>query len=158
MDYEDELDHDVDSIIAQIKNQGKSIKNVEKERPELKKEDLEKFVIDNAASVVVDSIEMIQSLKMDVMAGGDSKMVEATAELVKAVTGAIDALSKLKLNDDKLRGQKELKQMDIESKTIGDSSISQSGIFLSREEVIKNLFRRDDTPALEPVVEKVIDI
>jgi hypothetical protein len=157
MDYEDDLDHDVDSIIAQIKNQGKTIKNVEKERPELKKEDLEKFVIDNAASVVVDSIEMIQSLKMDVMAGGDSKMVEATAELVKAVTGAIDALSKLKLNDDKLRGQKELKQMDIDSKNTETPLGLQGGVFLSREEIIKNLFKKDDVPVIEPI-EKVIDI
>lgn len=145
MDYEDELDHDVDSIIAQIKNQGKTIKNVEKERPELKKEDLEKFIIDNAACVVADSIEMVQGLKMDVLAGGDAKMVEATAELVKAVTGAIDALSKLKLSDDKLKGQKELKQMDIKSKNIeGPTGIGQSGVFLSREEIIKNLFRRDE--------------
>ena len=158
MDYEDELDHDVDSIIAQIKNQGKTIKNVEKERPELKKEDLEKFVIDNAASVVADSIEMIQSLKLDVMAGGDSKMVEATAELVKAVTGAIDSLSKLKLNDDKLKGQKELKQMDIESKNIEGPSGNQSGIFLSREEVIKNLFRREENTPIESTTKDVIDI
>lgn len=149
MDYEDELDHDVDSIIAQIKNQGKTIKNVEKEKPELKKEDLEKFIIDNAASIVMDSIEMVQSLKMDVMAGGDSKMVEATAELVKAVTGAIDALSKLKLNDDKLRGQKELKQMDISAKTLDNQMDGKPGLFLSREEIINNLFRKDDDKTIE---------
>jgi uncharacterized protein Yka (UPF0111/DUF47 family) len=144
MDYEDEIDRDVDSIISQIKNQGKSLKNVEREKPELKKEDLEKFIIDNAASVVADSIEMVQSLKLDVMAGGDSKMVEATAELVKAVTGAIDALSKLKLSDDKIKGQKEIKQMEIESKNIDGPTGGQSGLFISREDLIKNLLNKTD--------------
>ena len=69
---EDELDRDVDNIIFQIKNQGKNLKTVQRDRPELQKEDLERFVIDNASTVVMDSIEMVQSLKMDVMAGGDS--------------------------------------------------------------------------------------
>lgn len=153
MDYEEEIDRDVDSIIAQIKNQGKSLKNVEKEKPELRKEDLEKFIIDNAASVVSDSIEMVQSLKLDVMAGGDSKMVEATAELVKAVTGAIDALSKLKLSEDKIKGQKEIKQMDIDNKKISDDE-KPNGLFISREEIISKLFKPEsekieDSPAID---------
>lgn len=153
MDYDEEnLDRDVDSIISQIKNQGKSLKTVESKRPELQKEDLEKFIIDNAASVVADSIEMVQSLKTDVMTGGDAKMVEATAELVKAVTGAIDALSKLKLSDDKLKGQKEIKQMDIESKTLENNN-TPSGLFISREDLIKNLLNRKDES--QP---KIVDI
>lgn len=150
MNEEDELDRDVDNIIFQIKNQGKMLKNVEKERPELQKEDLEKFVIDNAAAVVSDSIEMIQSLKMDVVAGGDSRMVEATAELVKAVTGAIESLSKLKLSDDKIKSQKELKQMDINAKTTENLTGGQSGLFISREDLLKQLLHKeepkDETP------------
>jgi hypothetical protein len=144
MEYEDEIDRDVDSIISQIKNQGKSIKNVQKERPELKKEDLEKFIIDNAAAVVADSIEMVQSLKLDVVGGGDAKMVEATAELVKAVTGAIDALSKLKLSEDKIKSQKEIKQMDIDAKSPDALTGGQSGLFISREDLIKNLLGKKD--------------
>lgn len=149
MEDDEDLDRDVDSIIAQIKNQGKSIKNVEKARPELNKEDLEKFIIDNAASVVADSIEMIQSLKLDVMAGGDSRMVESTAELVKAVTGAIDALSKLKLSDDKIKAQKEIKKMDIDAKGEAQLLGNQAGVFLSREEIIRNLFNRVEEPKVK---------
>jgi hypothetical protein len=154
MDYEEEeLDRDVDSIIFQIKNQGKTLKNVEKERPELKKEDLEKFIIDNAACVVADSIEMVQGLKLDVLAGGDAKMVEATAELVKAVTGALDALSKLKLSDDKLKGQRELKQMDIDSKNVDSITGGQSGLFISREDLIKNILNKKDDEVSGPLVD-----
>ena len=115
MDYEeDQLDRDVDNIISQIKNQGKSLKAPEREKPELKKEDLEKFIIDNASSVVVDAVDMIQILKNDVTSAHDPELVEAVSELVKAATSAIDALSKLKLSDDKIKSQKEIKKMEIE--------------------------------------------
>lgn len=157
MDYEDNIEQDVDSIIAQIKNQGKSLKKIEKEKPELRKEDLEKFIIDNAASVVADSIEMIQSIKGDVLAGADSKTIEAAAELVKAVTGAIDSLSKIKLSDDKLIGQKELKKMELDSK-VENLQNNQQGLFISREEIFKRLF---DEKKLENKTEEpdsVIDI
>lgn len=146
---EDEIDRDVDDIIFQIRNQGKSLKNVEKEKPELTKEDLEKFVIDNASSVVMDSIEMVQSLKMDVIAGADSKMVEAVSELVKATTAAIDSLSKLKLSDDKIKSQKEIKQMDIDAKSSIIADQSSSGFFISREELLKNLLGPREVPKVE---------
>lgn len=146
---DDELDRDVDSIIFQIKNQGKSLKTVEKVKPELKKEDIESFVLENASSIVLDSIEMVQSLKQDVMAGGDSKMVEAVSELVKATTAALESLSKLKMADDKLKGQKELKQMDIDAKTLINSPEDTPGIFLSREELLKHLFVKKDEKKIE---------
>lgn len=157
MDHEDQLDNDVDSIIFQIKNQGKSLKTVEKNRPELTKEDLEKFVIDNASTVVLDSIEMVQSLKTDIMAGGDSKMVEAVSELVKATTAAIESLSKLKLSEDKIRSQKELKRMEIDSK-VEAIETSNTGIFISREELIKNLMSRKDPDTPENLDDQFIEV
>lgn len=146
---EEEIDRDVDDIIFQIRNQGKSLKNVEKEKPELTKDDLEKFVIDNASSVVMDSIEMVQSLKLDVIAGADSKMVEAVSELVKATTAAIDSLSKLKLSDDKIKSQKEIKQMDIDAKTSIIADQNATGLFISREELLKNLLGPREAPKVE---------
>ncbi len=157
---DDDLDRDVDSIIFQIKNQGKSLKNVEKEKPELKKEDIESFVLENASVIVLDSIEMIQSLKQDVMAGGDSKMVESVSELVKATTAALDSLSKLKMADDKLKGQKELKQMDIDSKVITAETAERGGIYLSQQEVMNHLFGKKEKIAIEDknLEEKAIDV
>ena len=135
------LDRDVDNIIFQIKNQGKSVKTVKKDRPELQKEDLERFVIDNASSVVMDSIEMIQDLKDEVQ--GDPKMVGAVSELVKATTAAIEALSKLKLSDDRIRGQRELKQMDIDAKAIDMDNMSKpGGLYISREALMKGVIDR----------------
>jgi hypothetical protein len=83
------------------------------------------------------------------MAGGDSKMVESISELVKATTGALETLSKLKMADDKLKGQKELKQMDIDAKMNIDAPQDSPGIFLSREELLKHLFVKKDEKKIE---------
>lgn len=155
MDYEQELDRDVDSIIAQIKNQSRSLKQPEREKPDLKKEDLEKFIIENAAAVVLDSIEMIQTLKTDILPGADPKMVEATSELVKATTAAIESLSRLKLSDDKIKSQKEIKRMEIETKMEPEKS---SGLYISREELIKHLFVNKEDPPTENLSPKTIEI
>lgn len=155
MNDDEELDIEVDNIINQIKNQSKSLKVVKKEHPELRKEDLETFVLANASAIVLDSVEMIQNLKLDVMAGADAKMVESVSELVKATTAAIDSLARLKLSDDKIKSSKELKQMDIESKSdlvIGNTS--SSGVFISREDLLKHMLgggkkEKHEDPAID---------
>ena len=152
MNDDEELDIEVDNIINQIKNQSRSLKKVENERPELRKEDLETFVLANASAIVLDSVEMIQTLKLDVMAGADAKMVESVSELVKATTAAIDSLSRLKLSDDKIRSQKELKKMDIDSKSpevIGNTS----GLFISREDLLKHLLGNKKKNVEEPTID-----
>lgn len=146
---DDHLDDIADNIIAQIKNQGKTLKKVEKEYQELKKEDLEKFVIDNASMVIQDSVEMVQALKDDVVSGGDAKTIEAVSELVKAVTGAIDSLAKLKLSDDKIKSQKEIKLLDIEAKKAESNEQSTKGITFSREEILNRLLTIKETPKIE---------
>lgn len=153
-EFEDDLDQDVDNIIAQLKNQTKKINDVAKERIQLEKGDIEKFIIDNASNVVTDCVDMIQSLKLDVQAGGDSKLIESTATLVNAFTSAIDALSKLKLSEDKINAQKEIKQMDISAKLISnnENETSAKGVYISREELIKGLldYKKSDVPPPQP--------
>jgi hypothetical protein len=153
-EFEDDLDQDVDNIIAQLKNQTKKINDVAKERIQLEKGDIEKFIIDNASNVVTDCVDMIQSLKLDVQAGGDSKLIESTATLVNAFTSAIDALSKLKLSEDKINAQKEIKQMDISAKLIAnnENETSAKGVYISREELIKGLldYKKSDVPPPQP--------
>lgn len=137
--YNEDLDRDVEDIISQLKSHSHKASTIEKNRPDLTKEDIEKFVIDNASSVISNCVEMLQTLSQDVSQGAaDSKMVESIAELAKATTSAIDALSKLKLAEDKLKGQKEIKQMDIDSKNhvmklmnVGTENL------LSREELLR---------------------
>ena len=142
-EYNDDLDQDVDNIIFQLKNQSKEIKNVQKIRPELTKDGIEKFILDNASDVITGTVEMINSLSHDVQQSADPEMIESVSSLIKSFTSAVDTLAKLKLSDDKIKGQRELKQMDIESKIIStDENSKTQGLHLSREELISLMFDR----------------
>lgn len=138
-EFDDALDKDVDNIISQLKNQKISFEVVRKENPNLTKEEVEKFIIDNASSVVSNCVDMLQDLTEIVKTGADYKLIESVAELAKATTSAIDALSKLKLSDDKIKGQKEIKQMDINAKNSIVEEKQQGVLYLNREDFIKNL-------------------
>ena len=134
-DFDDELDRDVDSIISQIKNQSNSIKQIKKERPELKREELEDFVIQKTSTIIHDCVDMVQSLKLDVEAGGDSKMVESTATLVNALVNAVNTLSKIQLAENSHKSKKEIEQMKIDAKVSDNENNligNKSGLFISR--------------------------
>lgn len=147
----DALDKDVDDIISQLKNRKNIFATVEKENPNLSKEDVEKFVIDNAATVISDCVGMLQELRETVRGEADFKLVMSIAELAKATTSAIDALSKLKLSDDKIKAQKEIKQMDINAKSSAIEEKRDDALYLSREDLIKSLRSYKELPDPAPV-------
>jgi len=155
-DFDDELDRDVDSIINQIKNQSNSLNRVKKDHPELKREELEDFVIQKTSTIIHDCVDMVQSLKLDVEAGGDSKMVESTATLVNALVNAVNTLSKIQLADNSNKTKKEIEQMRIEAKVSDNENEllgNKSGLFISREDLLKEMFKRSKVDEKE--VEKI---
>lgn len=152
MDHDEDddfLDAEVDDIISQIKNQSKIVNQLPKDKPDLKKEDLEEFVITNAGKVVNHSLEMVENLKLEVLAGADSKLIESVSELVKATTSAIDALSKLKISEDKIKAQKEITQMNLQAKIIRDEEENNTPkLTFTRNDIIK-LLNQKDTPTID---------
>jgi replicative DNA helicase len=149
MDHDEDddfLNAEVDDIISQIKNQSKIVNQLPKNKPDLKKEDLEEFVITNAGKVVNHSLEMVENLKLEVLAGADSKLIESVSELVKATTSAIDALSKLKISEDKIKAQKEITQMNIQAKIIRDEEESNTPkLSFTRNDILKLLNQKDES-------------
>ena len=149
MDHDEDddfLNAEVDDIISQIKNQSKIVNQLPKEQPNLKKEDLEEFIITNAGKVVNHSLEMVENLKLEVLAGADSKLIESVSELVKATTSAIDALSKLKISEDKISAQKEITQMNIQAKIIRDEEESNTPkLSFTRNDILKLLNQKDES-------------
>lgn len=146
MDYDDDnsLDDEVEDIISQIKNQSKNLKRPELVVPDLTKEGLEEFVIKNAGKVVNHSLEMMEQLKREVMAGADSKMIESVSELVKATTSAIDSLTKLKIAEDKNKNQKEITQMNIDAKiSKNDEDDGTPKLSFTRNDILKLLEKKD---------------
>ena len=152
MDHDEDddfLNAEVDDIISQIKNQSKIVNQLPKEQPNLKKEDLEEFVITNAGKVVNHSLEMVENLKLEVLTGADSKLIESVSELVKATTSAIDALSKLKISEDKIKAQKEITQMNIQAKIIRDEEENSTPkLTFTRNDIIKLLNQKEESPII----------
>ena len=153
MDHDEDddfLNAEVDDIISQIKNQSKIVNQLPKNKPDLKKEDLEEFVITNAGKVVNHSLEMVENLKLEVLAGADSKLIESVSELVKATTSAIDALSKLKISEDKIKAQKEITQMNIQAKIIRDEEENNTPkLTFTRNDIIKLLNQKEESPVVD---------
>jgi hypothetical protein len=152
MDYDeddDSLDEEVNDIISQIRNQSRNIDPPEAIVPNLTKEGVEEFVIVNAAKVVTHSLGMVESLKREVVAGADSKLIEAVSELVKATTSAIDALSKLKIADDKIKAQKEITQMNINAKIIKNEEDDTPKLALTRNDILKLLDNREPSKIID---------
>jgi len=89
---DDDVDNEVENIISQIKNQTKHLNQPIKEPDPLTKEDLENFVITNAGKIVNHSLEMVEKMKIEVIAGADAKLIESVSELVKATTSSIESL------------------------------------------------------------------
>ena len=148
---DDFLNAEVDDIISQIRNQSKIVNQLPKQQhPTLKKEDLEEFLITNAGKVVNHSLEMVENLKLEVLAGADSKLIESVSELVKATTSAIDSLSKLKISDDKIKAQKEITQMNIQAKISRNEEESDAPkLTFTRNDIIKLLLQKDEQPVVD---------
>lgn len=151
-DYDAEIEEDIDNIINQLKNTNNSIKKIKEEQPELSPDDVDAFILKHAAQVIFDSSSVISGLTDIVSTGGTANEIIAFSELIKSFTSAVDILSKRKIADNKNKTQKEIKQMDIDSKS--DSSGSEENTLkleLSREEVFKFITKRE-------AVKNIIDV
>ena len=166
-EYDTDLDNEVNDIISQIKNQGKKInlQNVEKDYPELTPDQVDAFVLKYASRVIIDLAQAVQDQAEVVKDAGTSSDVVALSELARAFQGNVEILQKRKIADNKNVSQKEIKQMDIDSKSsqllLGDSDTSSNGNFTaSREEMLKAVARAILEKPVEPTMEEtpVIDV
>ena len=138
---EEDIDKEVDNIINQLKNQSNSLNKVEKEYPELSKEEVDDFVRKHASRIVIDTTETLHDLLDDVKHGIISdKGIESVATLVNAFNSTVEILQKKEIADNKNKTQKEVTQMNIEAKqSTGEDTPSSQGALMTREELIKFL-------------------
>lgn len=140
-------DFNPDDLISQLKaipTDSKQITRAVQARPEIEKEEIENFVIQNSAKLIQDSLELIDNMKEVVHHMPEAENMSALSELVKASTGAIDTLNKIVLQDKKSNTTIKAKQMDIESRKELQNSDQQHALTMSREEVIAKLLNSKD--------------
>jgi hypothetical protein len=147
-----DFDHDpedVDALINELKQKNNQLKKYSDE-VSLDKDKAEQFVLDSAAQLIKNSLDIINSMKPMLEAAPDHKEVSSFSELMNATSAAIDNLNKLVLQDKKSATIKEIKQMDIKAKSDALED-KRPGVLLSREEMFQKIL--DDAKVVSIEVE-----
>lgn len=159
MNEDEEIDKNVNSIIHQLKNQSRSLKESVKNPPQqLKKEDMEQFIIDKASEIVNGCVEVIGVIQDEIKCAPDPKLIESGATFINAFTSALDALGKLEISQQRIKAQKDIAQFNAAARLANNSEDDvKKGVYISREELIKGLldYKKED---IREIAESPIDV
>lgn len=142
-------DEQIKSLVEQLKQSTKLAKNTQQPQFELKKQDLEQFILNNTGRLIQDSMETIDNIKQYIISAPEPEDVHSLAELYKASTGAIEALNKILLQQQKSETQVAVKTMDIQAKQALAEKRDDKMTF-TREEIFQKLI--DDAKLVEAEV------
>lgn len=129
---------DIKSLVDQLKESTKLAKQVKKPEFQLDKSDLEQFILNNTGKLISDSMETIDNIKDFIISAPEPEDVHSLAELYKASTGAIEALNKILLQQQKSDTQIAVKTMDIQSKQ-AIAEKKDDRITFTRDEIFEQL-------------------
>jgi hypothetical protein len=135
----DELNEMVGDLLNQLNDANKKAEEIQKEVNPLKKEDLEKFVVEKAGSLVQESLDMIKNVKDYIVSAPESKDVSSFSDLVAATSSALDTLNKILVSDKKNETIVNVKKMDIEARKDLKQEDTTQKMLATREEVFKML-------------------
>lgn len=155
MENDDELEKIGDSILDQLQS-SLTTKPPQSTKTELDAENLEKFVLDNSATLVTQSMEAVENLKDYIQAGASDREILAFAEVVKASSAALESLNKLLQSKEKIKTSVELKEMDIKARKEMNTQDNQTRLLLSREDLMKQLIA-DSERVVDVVSENITD-
>ena len=139
----DELEEAVNDIITQLKQSNKTAK-APVEESVLRREDIEDFIIQNSSRLIKKSLSIVDNVNDYISSAPENRDVAAMAELIKASSGAIEALNKLHTAKERNDTQVAVKQMDIDSKEKLNIADNQTKILLSREDIMHALIDREE--------------
>ncbi len=124
-------------------------KAVQEEVP-LKEEDLQQYFLNKTKSLIEAGLGAVQDLTPGIVAGSDSKEIEALSKLMASTAQALDTLQKTALIDKKANRDESLERIRLEGKKEiaqlrqGPQSITNNNILVaSREEIMKKLFSKE---------------
>lgn len=129
---------DIKTLLDQLKDTTQAANQVQKQPFTLEKENLEQFILNNTGRLIQDSMETIDNIKQYIISAPEPEDVHSLAELYKASTGAIEALNKILLQQQKAQAQITVKTMDIQSKQALAEQKDDRSTF-TRDEIMKEL-------------------
>ena len=153
----DEVQNIVGSLIDQLQDTNQRAEKIKTERNPLKKEDLEKFVIERGGELIEDALEMVATVKDFIISAPNAEDVDALAGLINATSAAMDTLNKINIADKKTDTSVKLKTMDIESKKELLQADNTQRVLATREEILKILVDKSKPIEAEIIENKRID-
>lgn len=151
----------VNELTEKLKDDVKIVNNknneFKKESDNLKKENLENFLLEKTGELVMEGLDTIKELKNIFVSNPNAEEIDSLAQAFKAVSSALSVLKDIQVTNTKIESNKELKELDIKAKkellSGKDKEKDREKILLTRDEVIKQLIDRSEV--LEAEFEKV---
>ena len=135
----EELNEMVGDLLEQLQDANKKAEIAKKENDPLKKEDIERFVVEKAGKLVEESLEVVSNVKEYISSAPESKDVGSLAELIAATSTAIETLNKIIVTDKRNETIIKAKDMDIASRKELKEADNTTKLLATREQVFKML-------------------
>jgi hypothetical protein len=154
MDSSDEIDNIINELKADAIPSTLNVPAVQEPTPAVNDENVNDFVYQKTAEVIQSGLEAMNNLKNTFAMGADPKEIAAMAQLMNAVTKAIDSMNNINLQQKQAKNAVELKKLDIAGKKEIMSKLPPSNNILiaTRDEVITKMLdkpKRDRIELLE---------
>lgn len=151
MDIDDSEYITVNELTEKLKEQVSAVqaqtKNYNDELNVLKKEDLEKFLLEKTGELVNEGLEAIKELKNIFVSNPNAEEIDALANAFKAVSSGLSVLKDIQITNSKIENNRELKEMEIKAKKeLKELKRDEDGpkLMFTRDEVFKKLIEKSD--------------
>jgi hypothetical protein len=137
---------EIDAIVEQLKGDAvPSVpENVKVEVEQLNDDNVSDYVYRKTAEVIELGLQTVNNLKDNVTAGQDPKEIAALAQLMGAVTKAIDNLNKINLQTKQHKNNLEVAKVEANgNKALPFGSQTNNIMIATRDDVMKKLFDKD---------------
>ena len=154
MDSSDEIDNIINELKADAIPSQSGLSNPPEPLPTVNDENVGDYVYQKNTELIQVGLEAMNNLKNTFAMGADPKEVTAMAQLMNAVTKAIDTMNSINLQQKQAKNAVELKKIDIAGKKEIMSKLPPSNNILiaTRDEVITKMLdkpRRDRAELLD---------
>ena len=143
----DDLNDAVNDIITQLKGSKKVVSAAEDEI--IDPEKLEEFLIKKSSKLINKSLNIVDNVNDYISSAPENRDVAAMAELIKASSSAIETLNKLHTAKERNVTQKEVKQMDVESKERMNITDNQTKVLMTREDIMNAFIEKADDKTID---------
>jgi len=154
----DNNNDDISSLLDEIGSFSLPSQNTQKAAQDttpLKEEDLEQYFLNKTKALVEAGLGAVQDLTPGIVAGSDSREIEALSKLMASTAQSLETLQKIALINKKAERDQKLEKIrqdgrkEVAMLTQGPQNITNNNILIaSREEIMKKLFGGEKTDLL----------